>query len=325
MTNDTNTLDGALMELGETMADNLTAQGVTASASDGLTTLAGKVLDISGGGGTITLTSNKTEVIAYNNETCTITANYSEGTGATIGLYINGTKIGNMTDNLDGTYSYTYTATGKGDLSINAKISNTISNTILLTDYLRKGLTNNDTWHQINNTNSMTVTDGVATGFNKLMDYNWDNTKDWEFSCKYKVNSANANGLIFADVTNTSNFDNNTFVILQNPNANALAITGHTGSTIWAGVPTNVDSREYSEIRVINKEGLLLFYINDVLYTAHMNISDITFICVGMYSWQSGTGSFKDVMIKYISDTDCPALEEVIGDAIIYINGTGGA
>ena len=51
MTNDTSTLNGALQELGETMAANLTAKGVTASASDGLTTLAGKILDITGGGG----------------------------------------------------------------------------------------------------------------------------------------------------------------------------------------------------------------------------------------------------------------------------------
>lgn len=38
------------MELGETMADNLVAKGVSASASDGLTTLAGKILDIQTGG-----------------------------------------------------------------------------------------------------------------------------------------------------------------------------------------------------------------------------------------------------------------------------------
>ena len=38
------------MELGETMADNLVAKGVTASASDGLTTLANKILDIHTGG-----------------------------------------------------------------------------------------------------------------------------------------------------------------------------------------------------------------------------------------------------------------------------------
>ena len=51
MTNDTSTLDGALQELGELMAANLTTQGVTASPSDGLTTLAGKILDIQSGGG----------------------------------------------------------------------------------------------------------------------------------------------------------------------------------------------------------------------------------------------------------------------------------
>lgn len=51
MVNDTTTLNGALQELGETMAANLTQQGVTSSASEGLTTLAGKILDIQTGGG----------------------------------------------------------------------------------------------------------------------------------------------------------------------------------------------------------------------------------------------------------------------------------
>ena len=51
MTNDTSTLNGALAELGETMATNITAKGVSASASDGLTTLAGKISQISQSGG----------------------------------------------------------------------------------------------------------------------------------------------------------------------------------------------------------------------------------------------------------------------------------
>lgn len=51
MTNDTNTLGGALSELGEKMATNLSAKGVTASASDGLTTLASKILQVPTGGG----------------------------------------------------------------------------------------------------------------------------------------------------------------------------------------------------------------------------------------------------------------------------------
>ena len=47
MTNpDTNTLNGSLEQLGITLATNLTAKNVTASASDGLTTLAGKITSI---------------------------------------------------------------------------------------------------------------------------------------------------------------------------------------------------------------------------------------------------------------------------------------
>lgn len=51
MTNDTNTLNGSLMELGELLASNITSKGVSASAGDGLTTLVGKVANISTGGG----------------------------------------------------------------------------------------------------------------------------------------------------------------------------------------------------------------------------------------------------------------------------------
>jgi len=51
MPNDTTTLNGALQELGETLASNLEAKGVSASASDGLTTLANAILDIEQGSG----------------------------------------------------------------------------------------------------------------------------------------------------------------------------------------------------------------------------------------------------------------------------------
>lgn len=85
--NDTTTLNGALSELGETLASNITAKGVTASASDGLTTLANKVLQISGDtptptvlfeddcsvdntsdyGSSISLRNSGTSTLAYNN------------------------------------------------------------------------------------------------------------------------------------------------------------------------------------------------------------------------------------------------------------------
>lgn len=323
MTNDTSTLNGALQELGETMASNLTSQGVTASASDGLTTLSSKILNISGGGGTINLSSNKSSISLFDSETATITATYTEGAGATLKLYINDTFITNMTDSGSGTYIYNYTAVGNGYLEIYVKAGNTISNTIYINDYLKIGFDTNDTWHQINNSNTMTVTDGVATGYNKLMDYSWDNTKDWEFTCKYKANSASANGLLFADVTNTSNFDYNSFTVLQTVNESILRIAGHTGSAIWAGVVTSVGSRDYVDVKVKNVDGVLTFYLNGTKQYAYPNVTGITDICVGMYSWEGGTGSFKDITVKYLSFNTCPALEEEIDDAILYINGTG--
>ena len=87
MTNDTSTLNGALQELGETMAANLVTQGVQASASDGLTTLAGKILDIQGGGGSCyhiefnkaSYTTNGTVTVS-----ATVLKNYSACSGETV-------------------------------------------------------------------------------------------------------------------------------------------------------------------------------------------------------------------------------------------------
>lgn len=80
MTNDTNTLNGALSQLGETMATNITAKGVSASASDGLTTLAGKIAQIQTGGG-----GGSSNVV-----TGTFTTSETGGTTGTINLNYNG-------------------------------------------------------------------------------------------------------------------------------------------------------------------------------------------------------------------------------------------
>lgn len=49
MVNDIYALNPSLMELGETMATNISSKGVSADASDGLTTLASKILQIQTG------------------------------------------------------------------------------------------------------------------------------------------------------------------------------------------------------------------------------------------------------------------------------------
>ena len=81
MVNDVNTLNGALAELGELMADNLVSQGVTgASASDGLTTLANKILDIQTGGSCYHIEFSEDSYTAVGGActvTCTLQQNYA--------------------------------------------------------------------------------------------------------------------------------------------------------------------------------------------------------------------------------------------------------
>ena len=88
MPNDTTTLNGALQELGKTMASNLVTKGVSgATASDGLTTLAGKILNVPSGGGvslttSILLTSDKVSTEDDATLTCLLSAEYNDPTSA---------------------------------------------------------------------------------------------------------------------------------------------------------------------------------------------------------------------------------------------------
>jgi len=82
-----------LEDLGELMATNITAKGVTASASDGLTTLAGKISQIStgGGGGCTKLVTGTFTTGSTGGSTGSVTLSYS-GSGYPIAalVYING-------------------------------------------------------------------------------------------------------------------------------------------------------------------------------------------------------------------------------------------
>ena len=95
MVNDTNTLNGALTELGEKMADNLVSMGVTgADASDGLTTLAGKILSIEPSIGgldldtAITLSASSTSITVGQSVVFTskLTASYDDETVTDVDL-----------------------------------------------------------------------------------------------------------------------------------------------------------------------------------------------------------------------------------------------
>ena len=138
MVNDINTLNGALQELGETMADNLVSMGVVdASASDGLTTLAGRILDIEPSIGgldldtAVTISSSESSISLGSSIVLTskLTASYDDETivdvdlsgvlqNATL-LFKNGnTTIGTAVTDVNGVATFTYTPPAIGTLSL---------------------------------------------------------------------------------------------------------------------------------------------------------------------------------------------------------------
>ena len=140
-----NTLNGALMELGETMAGNLEAMGVTdASPDDGLTTLAGRILDVEPSikglnlDTSLVITTTQ-EIIGLGESiilTSTLRASYDDTTvvdvdlsgvltGATVKFYNGTTLLGTAITDLNGIATYTYTPSQLGNFTFNAVFEGT--------------------------------------------------------------------------------------------------------------------------------------------------------------------------------------------------------
>lgn len=149
MVNDLNTLSGALVECKDQLITELANQGVTATydPTTGLLGLIHKISEITPTTPSLTLTTNKNILSYYDSETATLTATHSQGAGKTVEIYnaVTGVKIGDMTDNNDGTYTYTYNSAGIGDISMTATAGTTESNSITIEDcyYFNDGSTTN--------------------------------------------------------------------------------------------------------------------------------------------------------------------------------------
>ena len=140
-----NTLNGALMELGETMARNLEAMGVTdANPNDGLTTLAGRILNVEPSikglnlDTSLVITTTQ-EIIGLGESiilTSTLRASYDDTTvvdvdlsgvltGATVKFYNGTTLLGTSITDLNGIATYTYTPSQLGNFTFHAVFEGT--------------------------------------------------------------------------------------------------------------------------------------------------------------------------------------------------------
>lgn len=142
MVNDTNTLNGALMELGETLASNLSNMGVNANANNGLTTLAEKILDINNfqnglfikTNDTITQTGDTLWIIAIPLNNNKLLSEKNE----TVDFYLNGnTLIDSVSTDNWGIASTTLTGAGVGECIIHAEYNGEASEQINFFDYIK--------------------------------------------------------------------------------------------------------------------------------------------------------------------------------------------
>lgn len=191
MVNDTNTLNGALMELGSLMAQNLTTQGlIGVSASDGLTTLANDILLIQGGGGTSCprLVTGSFTTGSTGGDTGTVTLDY-DGTGYPIigaifvqgGAYNPNTEYYSSLNRYDvGAFYFsksvmtsTPTYATSSSLTQNQAVTATVykNGTSTATAYARSGASNSILYNS-SSTNASTTYNCVRfKGNNKTMSY----------------------------------------------------------------------------------------------------------------------------------------------------------
>ena len=146
MTNpDTSTLNGALEQLGITMADNLVTMGVSdADPSDGLTTLAGKILEIAPVPPTptpasIDLTGTKSILSYADSESATLSATVLDSNddpmeGVTVTFYNGSTSMGTADTNSSGIATKSYASRGSGDVSFTASVGTIVSKIYELQD-----------------------------------------------------------------------------------------------------------------------------------------------------------------------------------------------
>lgn len=285
MTNpDTNTLNGALEQLGTTMANNLTTMGVTASPSDGLTTLAGKILLINPQTyNAVEVTSDKSILSHADSESCTLTAQLLQGqtpyeeSGVTINFY---KQIGTDTPVLLGTATTDntgkatlnngYTSAGVGDVKIYAETGSIISSEIYVEDCI------------IYDSNT----------------YTSDTIKSWSniptnFKLSY-IGKRTSNGVLWIEVG--SDVNNNIFGGIISDRGYLGAYSRKNNSYEYSDYTSDALSVAEHEIIMIADSGSVT--VNSESLTAQISGSTIT-----ARNWQkihlTGSGGYiKDIKIK---------------------------
>ena len=329
MTNNTNTLNGALTELGETMADNLTTMGVTSNANEGLTTLANKILLIPTSGGAIvtfdgvTLTSDKNILSYVDNDYATLTAQLTDNgsnasvSGQSVSFMVYDADDDTLLDTLTGTTDNTgvatvvYYAEDAGDIYIKANCQGILSEEIYVEDlYYHPLLDGSESKTKYGNYGSTcTISNGVmANGCYYLNQAFPNQNKEWEVS--FDMNLTTYAGIVLIKQGTTTR-DSNLYQIYYNGILlDGSAINGTTARrktvydddttidytrSVWIHVKIT-KTTEYVQLE--DSTGTITIYLaSDISDTSKW--WDAPNLCIGIDSWGSNA-QLKNIKVHYL-------------------------
>ena len=295
-------LNSSLQTLGQLMATNLQSKGVTANASDGLTTLANKILQVGPTpiGYNLELTSDKNILSFYDNDNCTLTATLldSNGNGVSgeeIVFKANGGVLGTVITGDNGVAQYTYQSTGVGDVTITAEGMN-LTKTLGIEDCIIANV-------NASYTGTSTSDTVYSLGYDEIADLS---SIDFEFSFKFHQTGYGCDVCLGASSEfSVSPIKSNYRIFIGNSGNGNTRCGYRTTSTTNEGGSTSgeVSLNTTHNMKIVKKDTRFEYYLNDRLLSSRIvpNFwTDYHMFGVHTVQWNRGTTTISDLKIKQI-------------------------
>lgn len=295
-------LNSSLQTLGQLMATNLQSKGVTANASDGLTTLANKILQVGPTpiGYNLELTSDKNILSFYDNDNCTLTATLldSNGNGVSgeeIVFKANGGVLGTVITGDNGVAQCTYQSTGVGDVTITAEGMN-LTKTLGIEDCIIANV-------NASYTGTSTSDTVYSLGYDEIADLS---SIDFEFSFKFHQTGYGCDVCLGASSEfSVSPIKSNYRIFIGNSGRGNTRYGYRTTSTSNNGGSTSgeVSLNTTHNMKIVKEGTHFKYYLNDRLLGSEIIPNFWTnYHMFGVHTvqWNRGTTTISDLKIKQI-------------------------
>ena len=291
-------LNSSLQTLGQLMATNLQSKGVTANASDGLTTLANKILQVGPTpiGYTLELTSNKNILSFYDDEHCVLTATLldSNGNGVSgeeIVFKANGGLLGTVITGDNGVAQCTYQSTGVGDVTITAECMNLVQ-TYSIEDCIIANVNASYT--------GTSVSDRVySLGYDEIADLS---SIDFEMEWTFRQTECGCDVCLGASSEfSVTPIKSNYRVLLGNNGAGEIRYGYRTTST-FASTTGSIGINTDVSMRIVKEGTTFKYYVNNELLGTKTVGFWVNYHMFGVHTvqWNRGTTTISDLKIKQI-------------------------